>query len=152
MIETEFYTEDGAPKVYPTARPFGTVTCFYGGDDNGNLLLFNLLAADASKHVDLTYNDDVYIKDGFMIVKGAPFGARMNVSVRHPSVGHIKYYCKDIPLFGDGWFPLDTEDKAKMPAGIILRVEVVNSTGQNGQDVAADFKVAGRIEMYRVSP
>lgn len=143
------YTADGIPRVYASCRPLNTYTVFHGGGDNGNLLLFNLSSSDVNKEVDLTYTSGVWIKDGYIISKNAPFGAKLNVDIVHPVNGVIRSYCKDVPIFGDGWFPLDTEDRAFIPSGLILRVTITNSSGTNGEDPATAFKVAGRLEMFR---
>jgi len=134
-----------------------TSTYFTGAGDNttwgdGNKLLFKLTNADVSKTVDITFNDAVFIKDGYIISRGAPFGAYVDIDVIHPTAGQIGSYGKKIPILGDGWFPLDSGDSASIPAGIILRITVYNSDDSDGiQDPAANFVIAGRIEIFRTA-
>lgn len=156
MGDTAHKTEDGLPKVYPSCRPHGTTTFFAGaGDDvtkgvgQGEKLLFNLSVNDPSKLLDLTFKEDIWIKDGYMITRNAPFGASMDIEVIHPVAGVVGCFGREIPLLGSGWFPLDTEDRSLLAMGLILRITVRNAEGGNVQDSPADFQVAGRIEMYR---
>lgn len=159
MGDTARHTEDGLVKVYPSCRPHGTTSYFAGaGDDatlgvgNGPRLLYKLTAADSSKFVDITFNEDVYVKDGYMITRGAPFGAYIDVQIVHPSFGTVSTFCARVPVLGDGWFPLDTEDRALLPAGMIMRITVHNSDPSDGiQDPATDFVLAGRVELFRTN-
>lgn len=159
MGDTARHTEDGLVKVYPSCRPHGTTSYFAGaGDDNilgvgnGARLLFKLSAADISKSVDIYFNEDVYVKDGYMITRGAPFGAYVDVHIVHPTSGIVCTFGAKVPVLGDGWFPLDTEDRALLPAGMIMRITVHNSNSSDTiQDPAADFVLAGRIELFRTN-
>ena len=155
MGATSTRTEDGRQRVYPSCRPYGTTTYFTGaGDDtgvgDGERLLFKLAATDASKSVTLTFNEDVHIKDGYMIARGAPFGAYVDIEVLHPQAGVVGCFGKKVPILGDGWFPLNTEDHSETVQGLQLRITVFNSDNSDGiQDAPADFVLAGRIEMFR---
>jgi len=150
-------TPDGRMKVYATSKPHDTSTYFTGAGDNvgigdGERLLFHLTALDAYKSVDITFISDIWIKDGFMIVDNAPFGAYLNIEVVMPGspeiiLGSFGY---SVPIFGSGWFPMNTEDCALIPAGIIMRITVYNSDDTDpAQDAPAEFRVAGRLEMFR---
>ena len=152
---TETHDEWGRPVVYSSPRPPNTTTIFLGAGDSGGAvgagdrLLWNMGAGDSVKSVDMTFGEDIYIKDGYIIVENAPFGAYLDAMVVHPAAGIVGSFAHKAPLLGSGWFPLDTEDKGTLPAGLILRLSVYNSSGQDGQDPAAAFKAAGRIEVYR---
>lgn len=154
MQDADHRDEFGRQKVYQSAKPLGMETYFTGaGDDltdpqnpiisEGNKLLFDLSDTEASKSVDLVFSEDVYIKDGYMITEGAPFGAYFDIEIVHPIIGAVGSYAKKCPLFGTGWFPLDTDDRGMLNLGLIMRVTVYNA------DTKAAFKVAGRIEMFR---
>lgn len=155
MLDCPTHTEQGQQKIYSSPRPFGTSTYFSGAGDSaseigaGNRLLFRLEATDTSKSIDISYNSDVYIKDGYMICDNAPFGAYMDVEVVHPAIGVVSTFCKKVPIFSSFPIPLDTEDRSMIPAGLIIRITVYNSNGLLPQDPAGAFKVAGRIEVYR---
>jgi len=157
MADAPHKTEDGLPKVYPSCRPHGTTTYFTGAGDHpvngvgqGNKLLFKLGVNDPSQKVDLTFNEDVYIKDGYMIARGAPFGASVDIEVYHPGLQKVvSCFGKAIPILDNGWFPLDTEDRSLMPAGLMLRITCRNADGVDNAEGSAEFVMAGRIEMYR---
>lgn len=156
MIDSAIYTEQGQVKVYSSPRPFGTSTYFSGAGDTatergaGERILFKLLTTDTVKIIDITYNSDVYLKDGYMISELAPFGAYMDVEVVHPLAGVVGVFCKKVPIFSSFPIPLDTEDRALIPAGLIIRISIYNSNGILPQDPPGAFKVAGRIETYRI--
>ncbi len=150
--------DEDVPVVYATARPEGCYTIFLGAGDNskigkGTKCLFKLTASDASKYLDFTFSEDVWIKDGYMICENAPFGACLDIDIHHPGLGmaNVGAFGRNIPLMGTGWFPMDTEDRGLLPAGLVLRVTVHNSNGTGDEDPAADFKVAGRFEVFRRS-
>ena len=175
MGDSAFRTNDGIPKIYVTHRPHETTTVFMGcGDDydngvigDGPKILFDLLATDISKTIDLQFITDVFIKDGMMHTVNAPFGACLDISVvapngyvmpaHHPTMAGYTFseetilsrYGVKIPLLDSGWFPLDTEDRGQIYAGMILRLTVHNSDPANGEDPAVAFRMAGRIEMFR---
>lgn len=155
-VPQPLFTEDGVPIVYSSPRPYGTRTMFTGAGDgtgvgDGPRLLFKMLSTDVSKSVDLTFSEKIYIKDGYIIVDSAPFGAYIDIDIVHPTAGIVGSFGKKIPVFGSGWFPLDAEDKGGIEQGLILRITVHNSTGVGAEDPASDFKLAGRIELYRAN-
>lgn len=119
------------------------------GVATGPELIFNLVAGDAYKDVTVTYNELVYIKDGYLIYQSAPLGAKLTVAVLAPNDQLIAHFCKNVLFFGDGFIPLDTEDRGELPPGFKMKLTVHNSDGLNGKDPASAFKVVGRIEMYR---
>jgi hypothetical protein len=150
--------DDDIPYVYSTARPIGWTTCFTGAGDNGDgvanrgageRMLFNMLSTDATKTIDATFNEDVYLKDGLIIFADAPFGACMEIEVHHPTAGLVEIFGKAIPIFGTGRAYLNTEDRAFLPKGLIFRIIIKNSTGTGDEDAAADFKLSGRLELFR---
>jgi len=160
VAETENKTQDGTRKVYVTHRPLGMTTYFTGdGDDitgniigGGERLLWQMKLSDPYKSVDISFIEDVYLKDGYIIVRNAPFGAYLDIEIIHPVAGIVGSFGRKIPLLGNGWFPLDTEDRGYIPMGLIVRLTVYNSTGVvNGQDEPTDFEVAGRIELFRTN-
>lgn len=144
----------------------------YKAKGGGERLLFNLTSSDRKKSVDLVFDETTQVKDGFMICTGAPFGASLDIEVvipaghpaGHPSVEIVvAKFGNKIPLLQNGWFPMDTDDGGRVYQGWILRVTVWNSMGNEylsegvlnpnydkRQDTPASFKVAGRIEMFRL--
>lgn len=158
MGESSRRTNDGRTKVYATSQPYGTTTVFTGAGDNiltgvkwaGPKLLFSLLPTDASKSIYLEFSSPVYIKDGYMIVEGAPLGAELSCYVCLPDNTRIGVFVARCPLLGTGWFPLDAEAHSLLPTGLKLEIEVKNSTGINGEEPPAAFRFAGRIELFRV--
>lgn len=157
MPETATRTSDGLPKVYPSPRPHGTTTYFAGaGDDvtntivgGGNKIIFDLADTDPSKIVELEFTEDIWIKDGYMIVENAPFGAHLDIEIVHPTEGVVGCFGKKIPVFKSGWFTLNTEDRAKISKGLKIRLTVYNSSGTSPEEAPTAFKMVGRIEMYR---
>ena len=156
MGETATRTEDGLPKVYSSAKPYGMITFFTGASDgtapgNGDRLLFSLTAADANQTVDLTFNEDVKIKDGYVLCQNAPFGAYVDITVEHPTMGTVAAFGRKIPICGTETFPLHVDDYATITQGLTLRITVYNANGTGAEDPATDFKVAGRIQLFRIT-
>lgn len=160
--------DDGLLRTHASPRPLNTTTYFTGAGDlytggswqrgKGAKMLFQIKSDEASKTVDIIFAEDIWIKDGFMIVEGAPFGASLDIEIVAPAgaVAPAAYgeivvnrYGNKIPLLKNGWFPMDAQDGGKVPFGMIVRLTVNNSDGQNDEEPAATFKVAGRIEMFR---
>jgi len=155
--------EDNIPLVYASSMPIDHYVCFQGACDDpeeedkqvgmgeGCRVLFELADTDDSKSMDFTFNESVYLKDAFMIVEGAPFGASVDGEVVHPTLGHMLWFVKNVPIMGSlGWFPMDTENRAAMPFGLIMRITVHNATRNGGTNAA--FKLAGRFELFRPKP
>lgn len=157
----ESTTEDGIPYVYSTSKPLDYMTYFTSaGDDmtnpdlavgraTGKKIFFNMKSSESEKHVDVQFNQDLYLKDGLIHILNAPFGALLDIDAIHPYYGLIDTFGRGIPLIGDGWIPLNTEDKASVPKGLIIRLTVRNSDGLEGRDPPSNFKLAGRLELYR---
>ncbi len=150
-------TETGVLKIHSSPRPVGTKTYFSGRGDgsgvgNGTKLLFSLTAQDASKSIDVIYNQTVYVKDGFVHCIGAPFGARIDAEIYDPTgTTCLASMVRGAFLVSDTWYPFDTEDYGTLTAGYIFRLTVHNSSGADGEDAPAAFKVAARVEMYRAN-
>lgn len=160
MGETTNRTEDGQAKVYTTHRPMGMSTYFTGEGDNivdntignGPRLLWQMKSSDISKAVSVGFSENVYFKDGYIIVKNAPFGAYLDIEVVHPVAGVVGSFGRKIPLLGTGWFPLDTEDRGLVLQGLSVVMTVYNALGAVSlQDEPANFNVAGRIELFRTT-
>jgi len=161
-ITVEAYSvknDDGVPLVHATPKPKNMASYFSSCGDNGanvgegNCLMFNMTPSDVSKQVDVTFNEDVYIKDGLVMSRNAPFGALVDVLVVHPIYNTVLFaFCKNICILGDYPVELDTDDRALITAGLVVRIVVHNSTGLNGTDAPANFQVAGRIELFRNYP
>ena len=120
-----------------------TRSLYTSEDDYGNSLLFDMATSDATKTVDLTFDTLVFIKSGNMLIKDAPFGAALDIEVIHPVDGKLFDFGKKIPLLGTGIVPLDSEELADFPAGLILRLTIHNV------DPGVAFKAAGRLELVR---
>lgn len=145
------------PYVYSSARPMNHYSYFSSVGDSvgigdGNQLFFNLTAGDVSKTVDITYNEHVYLKDGLIMCTDAPFGALVDIDIYHPVFGFLLSFGKKVPVYGNFPIMLNTEDRASVPPGLIVRVTVFNSDGQDGRDPASAFRVFGRLELYRPKP
>lgn len=155
-LDSPSTTEDGVPIVLATAKPENHYTCFQGAGDSpthigrGLKCIFRLADTDTEISKDFTFNEDIYIKDGYMITKNAPMGASVDIDIVQPGTGYIVgTFGREIPVFGSGWFPLNTNDRGKLPQGIIMRVTVHNANGSDDEDPAAAFSLAGRFETYR---
>ena len=152
----------GVPIVYPTSKPIDHYVCFQGAGDSpdeiggGEKITFYLTSRTEKIVKEFVFNEDVYIKDGYMISKDAPFGACIDIEIIHPVYGIVVMaFGKKVPIFGTGWFPLDTEDRGYLPKGMIIRITVWNSQGDDGiatEEYPANFYVAGRFELYRKKP
>ena len=161
QLNSQHKPEDNTLVVYPTTIPDGWHVCFQGSGDSedelgeGEKAIFHISSRDAQIYKDLYFNQDVYLKDGYMISKGAPFGASVDIEVVHPAAGVLKTFAKNVPIFGSGWFPMDTDARALLPKGLGIRLTIKNSTGgaEIGQSKfeqpPADFWFAGRFELYR---
>ena len=152
---------DGTPHVYSTPRPIGHYSYFTSSGDGGNdpsdigtspRCQFRLTPQDESKSLDITFNEDIYLKDGLMLPRDAPFGAAVDIEVVHPVNGLILFFGKDAPIMGSVPLELNTDDRALIPKGMIIRITVHNSSGLNGEDPPTDFVLAGRFEIYRRMP
>ncbi len=154
-------TEDNIPYVYASSRPMNHYVCFQGAGDSsekiggGPKVVFHLNSKTDSVTKDFIFNEDVHIKDGYMITKNAPMGAMLDIDVVHPQqMVTVGCFARSVPLFGSGWFPLDTEDRGFLPQGFIVRITISNSSGgdvgSEDEDYPADFSVSGRFELYRL--
>jgi len=143
--QLSFTDPSGIQQVIPSARPAGTTTFFTGEGDNGNKLEFELTVNDASISRDLTFNEDIWIKDGGMICVDAPFGAYFNVDVVHPQYGIVAKFCRRVPLYGNNTFLLNSEDKSLITQGLTLRVTVFNSS------TPVAFRASGWLEGFRAT-
>jgi len=148
--QLEFHDNGGMQQFVSSPRPPGMTTYYTSNGDNlgvgdGNELKFHLLATDAQKQVDLVFNEDVYLKDGFINTENAPFGATFELEVVHPIAGVVGSFCRAVQIYQSGLTNFDSEDKAHLPAGMMLRAIVNNaSTG-------AEFRLIGVIEMFRTT-
>ncbi len=172
---------DGIPYVYSTSKPLNHYVCFQGADDRvneephedgsphlphfseplisdigkGEKLTFRLTSKTPFLTKEFEFNQNVYVKDGYMIVKDAPFGATADIDIIHPQLGILFPFGRKVPLFGTGWFPLDTEDRGFLPKGLKLRITVHNSSGGDDnldEETPATFFMFGRFELYRPKP
>lgn len=155
-LDSPSTTEDDIPIVLSTAKPQDHYTCFQGAGDSpthigrGLKCIFRVASSDTEISKDFTFNEDIYIKDGYMITKDAPMGASVDIDIVHPVSGDIVgTFGREIPVFGSGWFPLNTNDRGKIPQGIIMRITVHNAKGSDDEAQPATFSLAGRFETYR---
>ncbi len=158
---------DNVPFVYPTTLPKNWYTCFQGAGDiaptsendgigQGNKFTFSLSSKDDSVTKFFTFNEDIYLKDGYIIATDAPFGAYIDMEVHHPLAGLMLPFVRRCPLFSSSWIPLDTSGRAFIPKGLIIVMSVYNSKGGKGssnedlyEDSPASFKITGRFELFR---
>lgn len=154
--QLEYRDSKGLNRVHVSPRPNNTETYFAGAGDsggigNGNQLIFNLSNTDVSKSVDLTYSENVFMKDGVIRFTNAPLGSYLDLEIVHPVAGVIGSYARKLHLLGDGRIDVNSEDYAEITAGLIVRISVYNSNGTGEQDPASNFKVCGFLEMYRTN-
>lgn len=171
---------DGIPYVYSTSKPLNHYVCFQGADDiteephpdgsphiphfsepkvtdigKGEKLTFRLTSTMSSTSKDFMFNQNVYVKDGYIITKDAPFGATLDIDIIHPLYGLLFPFGRAVPVFGTGWFTMDTEDRGYLPQGLIIRITVNNASGSEtilDEEPPATFNVFGRFELYRPKP
>jgi hypothetical protein len=148
----DFRDANGFQRTHSSPRPENTHTYFSGAGDangigDGDKLLFQMSDTDTenAKTIDLTFSEGVYIKDGYVITSDAPFGSFMTVEVVNTDGNTIGHFCKNVPLLGSFPITLNTEDSSYLPQGYLLRCSVSHS------DIKQNFKVVGRIEMYRAN-
>jgi hypothetical protein len=159
---------DKIPYVYATSKPIDYYVCFQGADDipqtaehdgigMGNKLTFRMTSNQQQIVRDFRFNEDVYLKDGHIICKNCPFGATFSVDIIHPLAGLIQTFARNVPIYANAFIPLDTEDRALLPLGLIIRITINNSSGgisdnENEslyEDPPASFAMSARLELYR---
>jgi len=144
-------------RVYPSPRPATHKTYFSSAGDvtdpgDGTLLMFKMLSTDPEKSLDISYDETVLIKDGYITCQGAPLGSWVSAEMYTPdAVTKVGAFVVRSLMLGDAFMPFDTEDYGTLPATYKLRLTVHNADGTGDQDAAADFKVVARVEMYRVN-
>lgn len=143
--QLEFTDPSGIHQFIPSARPTGTITFFSGKGDNDVNLKFELTDQDDFISKDLTFNEDIWIKDGGIISINAPFGAHFDVDIVHPQAGVVARFCRKIPIVGNETFLLNSEDKSLITLGLILRVTVFNAPDKTA------FKAAAWLEGFRAT-
>ena len=161
---------DQVPYVYPTTLPQGWYTCFQGAGDidatedddgigHGNKFTFSLSSKDDVVTKEYTFNEDIYLKDGYLIIKDAPLGACLTMEIHHPIMGLILPFVRKAPLLGTARVPLNTSGRAFLPKGLIVIISVMNSKGGAGstneniyEDSPATFSMFGRFEVFRRHP
>lgn len=145
------------PKIHPSPRPTGMSTYFSSAGDTGGLslgpkLIFNMTDTDTEKSVDVSYNETVLVKDGLCSYVNAPLGSTISAEMYAPDgTTKVGGFVKNACMLGTHWMPFDTEDYGTLPATYKLRLTVKNSSGTNGEDAPANFKVIARVEMYRTT-
>lgn len=155
VVDFVIKDSSGYPIIHSTPRPSGHSTYFTGSGDSeeqigaGNKLLFSLSEVDKEQSVDIKFNGDVYIKDGFIMTTNAPLGSYMDIEVIHPVHGVVGRFCNQVYLLEQGRIPIDSEDCALIVNGLSLRCTIHNSSGTGIEDQPKAFKVVARIEMYR---
>lgn len=143
--QLSFHDSSGIQQVIPSARPSGTTTFFTGIDDYGVSLDFNMTDQDSSIVKNLTFDEDIWIKDGGIQYKDAPYGAYFSVEVVHPQGGILAVYCKNVFILGTEIYPLNSEDKTLLQQGLIFRVSLFNAP------TPTNFKAVGWLEGFRTT-
>lgn len=159
MGATATRTSCGINKFYSTHKPDNTNTIFVGVGDHatngifqGNRLLFKLTSSDASKSITLSFNENFFIKDGYIIPVDAPFGAYLTIEVLDGSDNVVSTFAHKISIYGSHPLYINSEDRTGLiPSTYKIKVTIGNSSGTGDEDAAAAFKVSGHIEMYRAS-
>jgi len=138
-----FADSTGISQVMTSARPVGTTTFFTSIDDNGNILEFNFTENDTLITKDLTFNEDIWIKDGGINFENAPFGAYFDVFLVHPQVGVVAKLCRNVLIYGTHILPINSEDKFLVSEGLIIRVNIYNG------NIKVPFKATAWLEGFR---
>jgi len=155
-------SDDGLIITYPSPKPRNTITVFTGaGDDtsttdlsgigNGQRVCFSMPASGESLSIDLEFQEDIYIKDGLILSKNAPFGACVDMDIHHPVAGKVVNFLNKVPIYGDFPIHLDSEDRALISKGLKIRITLYNSNPNiyPSHDPPSAFKACGRFEIYR---
>ena len=142
--------------AYISNKPIGTTTFFCGASDNigisdGQKIIFNMLLTDSNKYVDIIWNEDVYLIGGFIRSENAPLGSYMKLVLMTATDTVIASYGQTINLFGTDTYYLIAPESAQIPIGLKFRIQVYNSSGSNGEDNPANFKIVGNLILYRAT-
>jgi len=151
--QLDFRDDTGIVQVISSPKPLGTKVFFSGRADgsnpgNGDKILFKMLSGDASKSVDIEYDEDIYLQSVKLIFTNAPLGAYIDIDVLSGST-LVGSFVKGYLLYDTNIVSLNGEDKGFIKNSLKLRVTVFNSGGNGDEDAAADFKVAGNFKFYR---
>lgn len=148
---------DGRPTMHVSPRPPGPYSTYFtgagdvAGIGDGPKLNIRMTASDTIKYAEATFNEDVLIKDGFILCKNAPFGSTVSADAYHPTYGKLGSFVNRAPMMGDTFIHFETDDYGTLPQGMAMRITVENASGTNEEDPPADFLVTARIEMYRTT-
>ena len=148
-IETD---EFGYQYVYSTPRPKDCTTFFTGASDGasgccyGETVTFSLSASDTEVYKDYTFNEKIWMKDGWFAYHNAPWGACVCVEIHHPYVGVVNRFLGKIPVYGncEAGVYFNSEDRGGVEPPLFIRIRVRNSETE-----PADFKLWGFFEMFR---
>jgi len=161
MGDCASHDENGLQKVYPSPKPFGTVTYYSGsGDDltlgigKGQRISAKVLATDTEKTIDLLFNEDIYIKGGLIQCVNAPFGATFDFHIYHKTyMVEVATYARCVPLYGTQVIYLSSDDRALLTQDLFVRCSIHNSDNNTypEHDPASEFRFSGSIEMYRTT-
>lgn len=166
------HVEIDGGRVHSSPRPVAMKTYFTSvgdGDPSGTgataagpqMLIFNLSAGDSSKEIELFFNEDVLIKDGYVRYEGAPLGSSVSATghaygllataLGVPDGTKVSAFVEKSALLGTGRDEFNTDDYGVLPKGASLKITVENSDGTGDADPAAAFKLIARIEMFRLT-
>lgn len=149
-------TYDNIPIIYTTPKPLDHYTVFQGAGDSataigeGEDIFFQFPQGVTGDTIskDITFNEDVYIKDGHITCIDVPIHSYLNVDIVHPVYNvTVKTFAKHVHMYGDHTLIMDTEDRAMLPAGMIVRISVKRGNIEANSD--REFFVSGRLELFR---
>lgn len=154
-----WHDDAGRSKVFSSNKPVGTTTFYSGGDEHGHEIVFNMLATDASKSVDLQFDQIIYMIGGQVSYAGAPLGAHFSIECRIDLGGGsstaVSSYGDKIFFLGTGGSQLVSQERDVIPPEVspgvafFLRLTVYNSSGTGEHDAPAAFKFCGNLFTYR---
>jgi hypothetical protein len=99
MRNTKFKQQDGTEKIFTTPRQEGTYLYFTGrGDDVVNdtigdgeaMQMSNKTSPSAAKTVTVSFTEDIWLKDGYVLWTGAQFGDYATMEVYLPANTYYK--------------------------------------------------------------
>lgn len=147
--ETPTRTAAGTPKVHISTKPFGTQSYFFGAGDNGGELSLKLTKTDFAKTTAITFNETIYMKDGYVYRENAPFGAYLTIEFHLKNPLKVITLLTHIPLWGSGILPFQTDDNYAIVSGTQFVVTAYNSDGIENHDPPANFSISCYGKAYR---
>jgi len=148
---------EGKTVVVATPKPEGTSVYFashgdsaeHVGDDETSCLLFNLTDTDSSVSKEVSFLEDVYLKNGYFYLDTDIIGITITADIIHPLAGKQASFIKKAHLFPKINNLFHSDDLGLIPKGMKIKITINNSEGDSGKDPAGTFRVLGVFKVYR---